>query len=562
MKHLLEKREILKLYNRVENNIVFEKQVNSRVNWNQSALGILSKAILRPISFLTGSIKKGINSSQIDTLIKQWGMEYVNAIKRFDINEPEKKEAEEKDTKEEKDLNKDEVEKYIEKLKNEFNNIKKIKPLFNKIRNEKSLDEKNEFFEKIQKEIISFEISFDIILLVNDKVTIPDSENLKSYIDFINSYIDIIKDSDNIKHFISNNHGYDKVYNNLIKSINILNNLEDIYDITINELTNWEEIKESYLIVESEYKLPEDIKSLFPEKYLDEIKSLDAKKEITKQVNTVRLNTIMYEANYIIDKVKGSKNDNSSKLQRKWDIGVQNINDYFQDVIDVESIMSNVSGNVDGGTKKKIERDQEKLNDLQNMKITEVFPPGESFKEDNLYCFDCTISGTNKKRATQKLLLTPTPKFARKIDDTNYYFFKVFGGYSWDKANKKIVRENIFSNITSNQSMINNFKSDDNAYYIAFTDTRPNDKATNIYIYSNKGGVFYNNGVVNTKDITDIDNFTKTGNIMKCSINQRFIIENENINNKIYPGINENNINDIKGYKNAVKNHQELIKKL
>lgn len=286
------------------------------------------------------------------------------------------------------------------------------------------------------------------------------------------------------------------------------------------------------------------------------------KKEITKQVNTVRLNTIMYEAKYIIDKVKGSKNDNSAKLQRKWDVGIQNINDYFQDVIDVETIMNNVSGNVDGGTKKAIENDQEKLSNLQNMKITELFPPGESFKEDNLYCFDCTISGTNKKRKSQKILLTPTPKFARKIGDTNYYFFKVFGGYDWDKSSKKIVRENTFNGITNNQAMINNFKSDDNAYYIAFTDTRPNDKATNIYIYSNNGSVFYDNTVGNTNDIKNIDNFSKTGNIMKCSINQRFIIEEENINNKIYPGINENSVNDTKGYKNAVKNHQDLIKKL
>jgi hypothetical protein len=110
--------------------------------------------------------------------------------------------------------------------------------------------------------------------------------------------------------------------------------------------------------------------------------------------------------------------------------------------------------------------------------------------------------------------------------------------------------------------MINNFKSDDNAYYIAFTDTRPNDKTTNIYIYSNKGAVFFNNTLGNTSDIKSFDTFTKTGNIMKCSINQRFVIEKENITNKLYPGITENNIDETNGYKNAVKNHQEIVNRI
>lgn len=282
MKHLLEKREILKLYNHVENNIVFEKQVNSRVNWNQSALGILSKAILRPISFLTGSIKKGINSSQIDTLIKQWGMEYVNAIKRFDTGSADKSDAKEDDKKEEEDISTDDAAKYVDILKKEFKNLKYLKPILNELLKTDGLDQQNDFFNKVKEKIGNIELSFEKILIVNEKVTIPDSEDLKQYIEFIKEYIQNFEKSDGVKSFIAVNGGLDKVFKNLKKAINILNNLEDIYDITINELTNWDEVKESYMILESEYKLPEDIKSLFPEKYLDEIKSLDAKKRNNK----------------------------------------------------------------------------------------------------------------------------------------------------------------------------------------------------------------------------------------------------------------------------------------
>lgn len=64
----------------------------------------------------------------------------------------------------------------------------------------------------------------------------------------------------------------------------------------------------------------------------------------------IRLNTLLYEANYIINKAKSNadkndKDDHANALQRLWDVGIQNTNDYLQDVIDVQKVMSQVKRN-------------------------------------------------------------------------------------------------------------------------------------------------------------------------------------------------------------------------
>ena len=554
MKHLLTKQQVLLLENYIKNNIVFENK--GRVSWDQSVLGILTNAALRPISWLTGSIKKGIKKQQIETLVKQWGLEYVNAIKSVDTGES--KQAEEQDTKEEESISKEDVKQLLNDISNQEQSLIEYKPLFKAFLQLKHIDTRNNEFNKLKQDLSQINVDFNSILELNKEVTIPNTEKID---DYINKFKDKLKpylESTDVRDFINNVGGINKVSEHTKIVVRLLEEIEDIYDISKN---HFESNEKYHIILESSaYKLPNDITDIFPQSYLNEIKSLDKKDEITKAVNTVRLNTIMYEANYIIEQSKEGKNVNSAELQKIWDIGIQNMNDYFQDVISVESIMSNVTGRVDGGTKETIEKDQQRLSDLQNMKITETFPVGESFDEKALYAFDCVITGQNKKRLTTKILLTPTPKFARDIEGQKYYFFRVFGGYSWDKGNKKTIRTNIFQNLTNNQSMINNFKSEDNAYYIGFVDTRPSDKGKNMYIYSNTGKIFHDNTVKEYADITDFNNFDKIGNIMKISINQRFIIETENIES--FPGITPNELTEIKGYKNSVTNHTLLIKKL
>ena len=70
------------LLNRDEINIITEKAVD----WDKSALGILTNAVLSPISWLAGSIKTGIKKSQLNGLALQWGLEYVKALQALDKN--------------------------------------------------------------------------------------------------------------------------------------------------------------------------------------------------------------------------------------------------------------------------------------------------------------------------------------------------------------------------------------------------------------------------------------------------------------------------------------------
>lgn len=555
MKHILTKHQVLLLENYVKNNIILEES-KARVLWDQSALGILSNAVLRPISWLTGSIKKGIKKQQIDTLVKQWGIEYVNAIKSVDTGE--KQQAKEEDTKEEDTITKEEVKQLLKVISEQEQSLIEYKPILKQLLQLNNIDVQDNEYKQIKQALSQISVDYSSILKLNKEVTIPNTEKLEQYITQFQENLKPYLESTDVRDFINNVGGINKVSQHTKNTIHLLEEIEDIFDISKNHF----ESNEKYRIIleNNAYTLPNSITDIFPESYLNEIKSLDKKDEITKAVNTVRLNTIMYEANYIIEQTKESKSDNSVKLQKIWDVGIQNMNDYFQDVINIESVMATVNGRVDGGTKQLIENDQQRLSNLQNMKITETFPVGESFDEKSLYAFDCSIIGQNKKKLTTRILLTPTPKFARDIEGQKYYFFRLFGGYSWDKGNKRTTRINIFQNLTNNQSMINNFKSEDNAYYIGFVDTRPSDKGKNIYLYSDTGKIFHDNTVKEYADVTDFNNFDKIGNIMKISINQRFIIETENIES--FPGITQNELTEIKGYKNSVTNHTLLIKKL
>ena len=78
MKYLLTKEQVLLK----ESILISEKAVD----WNKSALGILTGAVLSPLSWLTGSIKKGIKKSQLNGLAIQWGLEYVKALEALDKN--------------------------------------------------------------------------------------------------------------------------------------------------------------------------------------------------------------------------------------------------------------------------------------------------------------------------------------------------------------------------------------------------------------------------------------------------------------------------------------------
>jgi len=77
-----------------KDDVVILKEYNESINeaavdWNDSALGILTNTLLKPISWLKGSIKKGIKKQQIKNLVTQYGMEYVKAINAIDVPKDE-----------------------------------------------------------------------------------------------------------------------------------------------------------------------------------------------------------------------------------------------------------------------------------------------------------------------------------------------------------------------------------------------------------------------------------------------------------------------------------------
>lgn len=575
MKYLLDKDSVILLEKIKQRHLINEKAVP----WNKSALGILSNAVLRPISWLTGSIKKGINGQQINTLIQQWGMEYVNAIKRFDMPEKENSDETNNNSTEEdlKDLD-------IEQLKRDFAIVKLQKPILQKIAKLKPLDAKNQEFIDIKSELVTNHNKVDLIKFTRsisnmNISTLPDKleENVTNFNDFITKF----ETSADVMQFINNCGGINKVYELLKTNIQRLDNIEDSYDIVINSLEtsedgDSEETNESLIFEASQYELPKNIKDLFPETSLEILKQIpDIKTKITDKINTQRLDTIKYEAEFIINKVKSSKNDNSAELQRKWDIGIKNINDYFQEVIDTPKIMKSVTGDVDSGIKATIEQDQSKLTELQNMSITELFAVGQSFESNKLYAIDAEIIGNNGKKNKGVYLISPVNKYTVNVEGDNYFFFKIYGQYKWDKNNKTVERINFFKNITSAKSMISNFENDGNAYIMAFRNLRPGNKSNDAFIYSNTGKVFFNNAVVDGKQlITDLDQFkgkdlaesikniSKIGNTLKVLINQRFIIEDQPINENKYPGISKDSIIDDSGSKSAKSNHEIIIKTL
>lgn len=81
MKHLLTREQI----------IPFNE---AAVDRNKSALGLLTKAVISPLSWLAGSIKKGLKKRQMSALTMQWGIEYVNALRATDLKEEVKQEPE------------------------------------------------------------------------------------------------------------------------------------------------------------------------------------------------------------------------------------------------------------------------------------------------------------------------------------------------------------------------------------------------------------------------------------------------------------------------------------
>lgn len=586
MKNILSKEQLLLLESLNEN----------RVSWNKSALGLLSNAVLSPISWLSGSIKKGIKKQQIDNLIQQYGLEIVNAIKKIDMGEEKPLDKEKESTNSEESTEDDRSiiknrQKYLNKFKDQLSSIKKIKPKVKALLSKDHLDLRKDEFNELLNVVnnVTDIIKIDDLLNFLEMYDIPGTEKHNDIINKYKKYIEIVKKSDGIKRFITQFQNEANTLDHLKKFYKNLSNVEDLYDLSVLELD--EQLKENknnkyihginrsnfnrygnntlnntQINEVSAYTLPNNITSLLSKEQLEKVKSIpDIKEKMDEQLNKVRLNTIAYEANYIIEQ----SDKQQSELRKKWDLGIQNIKDYFQAVVDINTLPDG-SGNVDSDIKSRIETDQKQLSELQKLNITETFPVGQEFKADKLYAIECVVTGQTNKNVRSILLISPVVSFKEDVNNDDYYLFKFFGQYEYDKS---IDRLNIFNKLTNNQAMVNNFKADGSSYYLAFKNLKPSNKSNYVFIYSDTGKMFFNNETANVDKIKDklqnykgkdkpetLKKLEKLGNTVKIMINQRFVIEDEYVAS--YPGISKEDITNTNNSKNAMNNHQKLLKLL
>lgn len=331
------------------------------------------------------------------------------------------------------------------------------------------------------------------------------------------------------------------------------------------------------IIKEAKYVIPREPNDLIPEMDLKRLlqENPKLKEEATSRVNLKRLDILLYEAQFILNKTRNNKpeagklGDTNADLQRVWDIGIKKINDYFQSVIDVDSVMQKVKPVEDPKVKERILADEKQVTNLENMNITEVMKVGEKFDPTKIYAFDCTITGIKSLSTT--ILVSPTAKFVDDDSDTTQYWFKLLGAYRYDEKSKKIIKLNIFKNLVSNQKIINNTS----YYYLAMRNLRPSTNSGSFaFLYSNFGNIYYNNEeykdtTVISKDLTDLvgqgkfadkaKNLMKTGNSIRIKMHQRFFVNDDDVKNKKFPGLDYGTVNSDKNIDKAKKNNQFLM---
>lgn len=552
------------------------------VHWDDSIIGMLSKVITSPLSWLKGSIKKGVRRQQVNNLIVQWGMEYVKAIKAVDLPEDASTGDGQTDgaqPQESAELTAEDRARYAGSLTTSFSDLKKITQILTPMKSWKFLDTQGDAYAKIYQALsnITFNASDLASALKVIKIN-EDTSKLSEYISTVNSFIEMIKKSKDVREFTLNIGDIQKFQLAIKKVMATLPMLEDIFELTIRELkgdTDDEEpVQESLIVEASEYSLPGKIEDLFDADMLEEIKQVDGIKLKTREkLNIVRLNTIRYEANYIIEKAgKSEKADNQAKLKKIWEQGILNTNDYFQDVIDVDYVMEHATGNVDAKTAETIQQQQGAVDQVLQLGLSEVLAVGTKFDVKAIYAFQGVLRGQNGKSSSQVLFMSPTDDFAEQNDGSKYFVFKLLGSYRYNRKTKLIERFNTFAGLTSNAKLMNNFNNEENSYYVMMTTLRPG-TMSDMFVYSNTGKYFFNQDIV--PDVADVadgirkfkeSTMTQTlkqlgpaSNVFRFKINQRFLVDSNEIANKRYPGVQLSDGTKDKDVQIAKTNHAKLL---
>lgn len=550
------------LLNRNQTNKIYERAVE----WDESFMAAFSKGIANTFSWIGSSIKKGLQKRKINALVMQWGMEYVKALHNIDTGNviPVEHDTEHIHDDEHNIIEKDNNIKILlnglnsGEFKNHFSNnimsdLNIVKNYLDKLLTSINYDEepfKSEFAELVNNDAESIKYFNSLIILIREL-----NENINSDKELYNSLSKYFPTELN-KNDISKNKLNDfinKIISNVNNSLNTIKSNESY----------------QYIVEASEFKLPNNITELMDEddlKALENIKGI--KEKATKNINIKTLNAILYEANYIIEKAsQGKKEESSNELKKIWDLGIKNVNNYFQNVINVDKVMNIVKDDsISNDKKEDIKKQSDSIDMIPELGLSKLNPTNVSFKDKEIYAFNLDILGqTSKKLKNAYFIVSPISEYIVNIDNKSYFFFKLFGQYKTDD-NGKIVRLNPFEVLTNNKSFINNFESENNSYFIVFEKMTVSNELSNIWIYSNKGSVFYDgsiheNGTAIQKEIRNFSyrDWIKIGNIFRCYINSRFLVDKRPDNLNKYPGLDISDALNDKFNEKAKENHNIII---
>jgi hypothetical protein len=373
------------LLNREQLQLITEKAVD----WDKSFVGSLTGGIGNAFKFIGKKIDKKFKLNKINGLVMQWGTEYVKALQAIDLNLDVKQTTDDGDDTEDsnvQDTNKVEITEqnkaeYLKYLTTDIKALQEIQksihsiitfvafPELNKALpnivdtvtdNKKLLDEEQHIIKLVAnvKDIDSkvFISNYDLVieiidLFINTKAR--DSLSLLNLLKLSNT-TDIKKFSDIVLEKLKPFNIVINGYNETIKFINE-------FKPEAQPVKDGQAQKESLLIKEAAaFEIPKTVEELLDKADLLKFELMpDIKKKTLDKINLIALNTILYEANYIIEKVKKSngkgEDTTSDELQRAWDLGVKNINNYFQKVIDIKAVMDSVKdATIDKSTEDRV----------------------------------------------------------------------------------------------------------------------------------------------------------------------------------------------------------------
>lgn len=333
---------------------------------------------------------------------------------------------------------------------------------------------------------------------------------------------------------------------------------------------------ESLVNEAKEFKLPKSVQDLMtPEDMAKFEKMPDIKKKTLEKINTKALATIKYEAEHIIGKAKKKADydlksregsTDADDLQRVWEVGVKNVENHFQKLFDVTQISELVKKDqVPEDVRKKVETTDAITDMIPQMGLTSISPVNAKFTNKGLYAFNVNLRGQNNHIVKEAYLVTsPLADYIDTADDgTKYYWHKVFGQYSADDKGN-VTRINPFEKLTRNKSIIDNFKNKENQYFLVFESMRVSKRATNVWVYSNKGSAFYDgklvpdvSKIIDDVKRNDMQSWLNLGNLFRATINARFTVDATDL--KKFPGITTADIVNEQGVNEAKANHELIV---